>query len=411
MQRAHVPFTLCTMLCISAVATAQQLYHAIELQTLPGGSMQAYALSNRGAVTGESGSHSSLNAFIHTSNGIANLNTLGFQNSLGLVVNDNGVVGGVGYFAGGVGTPFRYTPDEGTSFVSCLGGTSGSVTGVNARGELAGYWDRAGGGIYSFFAGTDGAVTDIGTLGGMWTVATGMNDARQIVGYSFTSGPPSRMRAFIWTPNEGIRSLGTLGGESSQASAINAAGMVVGSSESPRASSVPFIWTANEGMIEIPLPGGSGFGEATLVNDAGVVAGRYLTPECEQRGYIYSAAGGFEDFGGLEGDEPPLFISLRSMNKRGVVVGQYLPPTCIPSAFVWTRAHGMRDLNELVEAQLGWHATNAMSVNDTGQILVTGYLGSYYKSALLTPKWRAAPPTVTPKTAGVTPKTPVKTAP
>ena len=65
--------------------------------------------------------------------------------------------------------------------------------------------------------------------------------------------------------------LGTLGGSFSTALDLNDRGQVVGTS-----GSRGFVWTAAEGMVELPPLPGYAFSEALFVNNNGYVVGRSL---------------------------------------------------------------------------------------------------------------------------------------
>lgn len=74
--------------------------------------------------------------------------------------------------------------------------------------------------------------------------------------------------AFLWTSDDGFVDLGTLGGTMSEAVAVNNAGHVIGTSTTVDGERHPFVWGRATGMVDLaPMVGAA----ATLtdLNDAG----------------------------------------------------------------------------------------------------------------------------------------------
>src|SRR5207249_8231043 len=106
--------------------------------------------------------------------------------------------------------------------------------------------------------------------------AFGINNAGQVVG----SGPGSDWQypqAYIRSSGGQMNSLGTLEGGvgPSQANDINSAGQAVGWTVTYASPSRPhpFLWTPDQGMIELGELAGSEQGEANAINDRGDVVG------------------------------------------------------------------------------------------------------------------------------------------
>lgn len=97
------------------------------------------------------------------------------------------------------------------------------------------------------------SVTDLGTLGGTFSGVSSVNDARQVVGYAYTSGDAS-YRAFLWQSDR-MQDVGTLGGKSSQAFGIDAAGRIVGSASTSDANHA-FLWQSGR-MQDLGTLGGT----------------------------------------------------------------------------------------------------------------------------------------------------------
>jgi RHS repeat-associated protein len=114
-------------------------------------------------------------------------------------------------------------------------------------------------------------ILDLGTLAGTDSRAFGVNDNGDVVGWTDTT---QGRRAFLWTPEQGMRSLGSLGGISI-AYAVNDHGWVVGTSQAGDGTVHPFLWTPTGGMVDLyPQADDFQLNAATGVNDHGQVIGQ-----------------------------------------------------------------------------------------------------------------------------------------
>jgi probable HAF family extracellular repeat protein len=169
--------------------------------------------------------------------------------------------------------------------------------------------------------------------------ATGINIAGQVVGYSYISTSSTQIHAFRTAPNSRISvatdDLGTLlGGNNSRASAINASGQVVG-------------WSEIAASVSQHC---SGCGHAFRTE-----ANRPINPATD-------------DLGTLGGS----WSSATGINARGQVVGwASLAGDTETHPFLYTGG-AMHDLNNLVPANSGWKLTDAVGINNAGQIAGTG---------------------------------------
>jgi uncharacterized membrane protein len=176
---------------------------------------------------------------------------------------------------------------------------------INANGEIAG---RSGNGIIDSVGVPDGLfveeahavlwkdgnIKDLGTFGGNQSLATRINNRGQVVGYStntivdpfsllyflaagVTNG--TQTRGFLWH-NGHTRDLGTLGGPDAQAFCLNENGQAAGisyvnSTPNPITgvpTADPFLWTEEQGMIDLGTLGGV-WGGACPLNNRGQVLG------------------------------------------------------------------------------------------------------------------------------------------
>jgi len=298
---------------------------------------------------------------------------------------------------------------------------------VNASGQVVGSRDT----VYehsfrccrAFFWSRSTGTIDLGSLGGGFSMAFAINDNGQATGWSFTQDQqshaylwtlgggmqdlgvpvPSTMdrgrrinssgqvagtyvgangytqHAFFWTRFTGMQDLGTLpGGYSSEALAANDSGQVVGDSTATGgyySGPYAFRWTEAGGMEA--LLGNDTTSVAFDINNAGQIVGVFEHADGTLHGFLWSQDQGMQDLGSVGGccrETGPFAI-----NDKGQVIGtqNYLRP------FLWTPEAGMLDLNSLVSKNL--QLTNAWSINNSGQIAVSGGVLSY-SVYLLTPK-------------------------
>jgi probable HAF family extracellular repeat protein len=332
--------------------------------------------------------------------------------------------------AGGSGTA-PYTVTDLRPLVAALGVPANFVnpTAISPGGRVAGTWDDE-----SFCHTTQsflftptapnsptGTMRDIGNFGASAFKATGVNDAGQVTVASENDLQCSAVARFpfIWQGG----GLTQLPAGSGAANAINALGQVAGNADGAAAR-----WT-NGILLQFDnggnayaindlghvvgnsndLAGATPFGDAFLwdgtmhdlgrlfdestafaVNDEDVVAGESSQVNHFSHAFVYSA-GGMHDIdcdtrgrvafgcsgpgtGGSRAD---------GINNAGQVVGEENG-----RAFLWDSADGMVDLNTLLPAGSSDVLTNAVAINDSGQIIVTGASSSY----LLTPPPVTIPP-------------------
>ncbi len=115
------------------------------------------------------------------------------------------------------------------------------------------------------------SVRDLGTLGGANSRAYAINEQGWVVGEAETK--EGHLRAFLWTPDQGMRELGTCGGDTSRAYAINERGQVAGEAEDEEGRVKPFLWSAEKGLEDLPLPDGFREGYVFDMNNFGVLVG------------------------------------------------------------------------------------------------------------------------------------------
>jgi probable HAF family extracellular repeat protein len=173
-----------------------------------------------------------------------------------------------------------------------------------------------------------GKMTDLGTLGGTFGFAQCANHRLQVIGDSSVGAKPAACtaigspgcHAFFWE-NGIITDLGTLGGDSSQAWWLNDAGVTAGSAD-----------------LSTP-----GIHHAVRWKDGQIL-----------------------DLGTVEGDA---CSHGRAINAKGQIVGGSTDCHRALHAFVWEEGGPMLDLNALIPPGSGVQLTNAININDRGEIL------------------------------------------
>jgi probable HAF family extracellular repeat protein len=231
----------------------------------------------------------------------------------------------------------------------------------------------------------NGTKTDIGTLGGNDTFPgadCGIAPEGVVIGGSTTStdidpvsGVPNA-DPFIWQKGK-MKDLGSLGGTNGVATCINGNGQVIGQSSlatNPRACGFPvagagpgchaFLWNRGT-MNDLGTLGGDN-SEAIWLNERGDIAGSADLPGLNLHDAVLWRKGKIQDLGTVDGDA---CSRGRGVNARGQVVGGSSDCRNFLHAFVWQDGGPMTDLNTLIQPGTGYQLTNAININDRGEIL------------------------------------------
>lgn len=179
-----------------------------------------------------------------------------------------------------------------------------------------------------------------------------------------------------------MRDLGALGGIESWATGINNAGQVVGYFDVPGRATHAFITGHNGvGMRDLGT-----FGEveswASGINDSGQVAGYFYRSE-GIHAFITSAEGvGMKDLGTLTFGRDNSWA--HGINDEGQVVGWSDTSGGARHAFITApNGESMADLNSLVYLPRGVILTEAVGVNNLGQVLAVSIVPEPESSALM----------------------------
>jgi probable HAF family extracellular repeat protein len=306
-------------------------YTVTNLGSLGGTASVPVEVNNHGEVVGYSyTANETANAFVYKHGRMTDLGTLGGAISGAMGINDRGTVVGLSNIAPGSTQVDAFLEQGGK--LKDLGPIKPALVAddkisINGDGDISGL--SAGG--YDALIHRRGINIDLGSLGGMGSTATDLNDREQAVGFSVTavfpaantaSQPTVDYHAFRYTDGK-MTDLGTLGGTDSAANAINDHGVVVGySNVASNAAMHAFLFSQGK-MTDLGTLGGRN-SEAAAINDQGAVVGASLTSS--------SVGHGFVDLHGR-----------------------------------------MIDLNSLIPAASGLVITNAMDINNRGQIVAQGY--------------------------------------
>ncbi|MGE5056987.1 MAG: hypothetical protein ACM3WP_22745 [Acidobacteriota bacterium] len=240
-------------------------------------------------------------------------------------------------------------------------------------------------------------ITDLGTLPtGVSSNATGINNLGQVTGSAdIFTGFYYPGRAFLWTQRTGMQDLGLLPCLdfcwdnyemyfSSVATGVNDLGIVSGWSWINPINDSAFIWSPEQGMLDLGTIAGKYTMHAEALNRFGQVAGTaYQGPGGlgPAIAFTWTSAGGSQSLGSLPGAEYSYALDI---NDLGQIVGSAEIPSycrCQYHAFSWKKNTGMQDLGTLGGTG---SESGATAINAFGQV-VGWSEGHAFRSAANTP--------------------------
>ena len=262
-------------------------------------------------------------------------------------------------------------------------GGSGSIAiSVNNSGQVVGISDNGVADPFSLFGlgvqmrtffWHNGKLEDIGTLGGPDALpGPGCDNQRPgtVVGVSYTSFTPNASSGiptqdpFLWDNGKMI-DLGNLGGTVALGQCANNRGEVIGQATLPGDAVMHgFVW--RKGHIEDLGTLGGDNSEAIWINDSGDIVGSADLPAPDIHDAVRWHHSKILDLGTVDGD--PCSRG-RGINSRGQIVGGSSDCHNFLHAFVWEEGGPMLDLNTLIPPRSGLQLTNAIDINDRGEIL------------------------------------------
>lgn len=346
MTRTH---TMLAALCASVAVTvaaqdAAPRYTIADLGTLGGDRSSATGINDHGQVVGAAqtaeGHH---RAFLWSDGALVDLGTFGGAESFAYRISDASLIVGRAQAVDGRFRAFVTTAGGAMADLTTLdgrvGGEYGAAFGVNAAGEVAGYFTTPGPHMMAHnrvFRYRDFRVTDLGTFGGDDGIVTAVNDQGALAGY-FSAEPHAdyaHHRGFVHSRGR-LVAIPPLGGRTTSPRDINRHGVVIGDAQN--AAGEPRAFLFRDGVT----------------TDLGALDGGRQ-----------SAAFGMNDAGDVVGMAEGRDGALRAVLFRGGVAV---------------------DLNDRIDPASGWRLTEARDINARGQIVGTGWLHGRQRAFLLTP--------------------------
>ena len=334
-------FLIVLVLLVNAARLQAQSYAIADLGALPGNSTsKAYGLNNLGQAVGISDSGSAIATLFR--NGTAtNMNTLNADVSVATCISGSSQAAGYNIFYSNPNLIFR-----------------------------------------AFLYG-NGAMTDIqsDSLFPFGTQAYGINSSGMVVGQGWVTN--ESFHVFLYS---GGRMVDLGGGFQASASAINDAGQIVGNGTTVGA----FLYS-NGKMVSLGVPSGANSSWANAINSTGnMIAGNLFFNSPPSHASLHSN-GGWTDLGAFPG---AIGNSATGVNSSGQVVGTAFFPVKSYHPFrpgkhvaFIHRNNALVDLNTLIPSNSGFTITDAIGINDSGQILCNATNSSNVtRAVLLSPK-------------------------
>lgn len=196
-------------------------------------------------------------------------------------VNNDGTIAGIGAttFFGSDALPFIWQNGAAVELQLPSGQTLGRAYAINNNELVVGSVN--GGSLEqaaTFSPGGPGTILPQTLAGGVLRTAYGVNDAGRIVGQALDPDNAAVIKGFYLDPGDkeasDVGALTGLGHNSAIAFDVSSNGLITGSSSiNGGADGRPFLWSEDNGMVEIPLPTDTSTGSGRGVNASGWVVG------------------------------------------------------------------------------------------------------------------------------------------
>ena len=326
---------------------------------------------------------------------VSDLGSLGGMYSMGLGVNNSGLVSGFSHLVGNgpehaiVGQALSSPQD-----LASLGGSYSQAYSINNLGQVVGSSTLLGDTVYHAFQWDGGAAPPLVKLKDLKALvalgnsrAFSINDRGQATGFSSTS--VGTEHAVIWQNTGVITDLGTLDGTgNSYGTVINATGDVAGFSSLTGNKATHAVLWANGTKKDLGTLGGN-HSAAYGINILGEVAGSATTAlDAAQHAFLWqpNQLPQMKDLGTLGGT----FSEAHGISRNGDVVGvSTTVNNAVQKAFLWQSGLGLQDLNTLIDPASGWTLMEAQAISDdgtyiTGVGMVNGERHAFLLKSLIT---------------------------
>jgi probable HAF family extracellular repeat protein len=275
--------------------------------------------------------------------------------------------------------------------ISTLGGSVSVATAINLSGEAAGwnFFNSSPSFDPQAFVYSNGIMKSIDSpsLFPSGTEALAINNAGEVVGTGYFSS--GNFHAFLYS-NGKMTDLGPSGAFQSSAIAINNSGQIIGGYALNSGAAGEFLISGGK-MTTLPVPAGASAVSAFGIGDNGEIVGQifFESGAPSQAGRLLN--GVWTELGAFSGASA---TRATSVNNSGQIVGtaffpqtQYHPPKPGKHVPVLSTAGGLVNLNLLIPATTGFVLTDAIAINNSGQILcdATNSAGKEH-AVLLNPK-------------------------
>lgn len=310
-------------------------------------------------------------AFKWNEDGLTDLGVLqGGYNSFAQWISDKGVI--VGASENGLIDPITGWPaihaivwqDGQQKDLGTFGGYESTAFAVNNRGHVVGAaWDAANN-VRAFLWTDDQGLQDLGTLGACCALANLINEHGQVAGVSGLCDTCNQ-DVFFWERGK-MRRIPDFGGAISFPNEINNRGQVVGQSNLAGDQSWHgFLWE-NGKLTDLPALGGCCSG-ARWINEAGAIVGYAYDANQLNLAVLWKDGKISNVIGTVDGDACGV---AQSINSASQVVG-LSDAACdgtVLHPFLWEKSGPPVDLNTLIPPGSGLQLTQAVSINDRGEI-------------------------------------------
>ena len=252
--------------------------------------------------------------------------------------------------------------------------SDGDATGINDLGQVVGV-----SGSYAYIY-TCGHRSNLGLLAGCnFSCATSINNSGQVVGFS----QDDSLNMYAFSSDGKLMTALTMlpGYGDSKATGINNHGVIVGDAMGPYDKRYVFIYDGGGMSVLDTLPGYE-YNYANAINDVGQVVGSAFSGT-HSHAFLY-CEGSMTDLGTLPGCTDSYAMDI---NEHGQIVGYSYSSSGASIAFLYS--HGViTDLDSMLPLSSRWTLTTAFGINDSGEIVATGYnsaVSSRAHAVLLTP--------------------------